>query len=141
MTEQELKDYGYMPQDCKMGKFFFKTPFAVKLNGNVAKLYNFDEAEVGEANTVDELKQLEAKQYLKELSMYRLLAALAYGKIVNDYPDVKEEANRVFQTELNAFRKANQNWYETNFDPSIDREKIFLDEIINKYMHITTAFG
>lgn len=138
MTEQELKDYGYQPHNCKIGIVYFKIPFAVRLNDNVATLYDSDESEIGNANTLDELKQLEAKHYLKSLSLHRIIAAVTYGKIVEDYPDVIDKANKLFDTELEVFRKVNQTWYETNFDPAIDREKMFLDELTKKYMHMNT---
>ena len=143
MTEQELIDYGYKPEECKIGTLYFKAGFFVRLKDGVALLYRIrdDEKLCAEITTIDELRDKEFRLLIEDLNINRLSAVLAYQHIVKNYPEYEDDLDRIFHTELEAFRKANNTWYETNFDPAVDREAIFLDELTNKMKSITTAFG
>lgn len=133
MTGQELIEYGYKPEMCKIGILYFKDMFFINLKGKVASLMvQKNEANIGEAKTIEELRKLEAEYYMQELNVTRLVANMMYTHIVTNYPEYEEKANGIFHTEVKAFETANENWYETSFDPAIDRKKIFLDTLISE---------
>ena len=58
MTEQELIEFGYKPEQCKIGTLYLKGSVFVILNNNIADVREVgdDTTSFGIATTLDELK-------------------------------------------------------------------------------------
>ncbi len=56
MTEKELIEFGYKPEQCKIGTLYFKGSIFVILNNNIADVREIgdDTASFGIATTLDE---------------------------------------------------------------------------------------
>lgn len=65
MTEQELIEFGYKPEQCKIGTLYLKGSVFVILNNNIADVREVgdDTTSFGIATTLDELKNIENKIY------------------------------------------------------------------------------
>lgn len=65
MTVKELIEFGYKPEQCKIGTLYFKGSIFVILNNNIADVREVgdDTNSFGTATTLDELKYLENKIY------------------------------------------------------------------------------
>lgn len=131
MTEQELIEYGYKPEECKIGTLYFRSPFFINLKDGVARVYsiNDDNNPLGEATTIEEVKRLESDQHLQMFKYHRFVSNAFFGFLKDDYEGIQLDLKDLFCNELEAFRKANNTWYESNFDPAVDREQIFLDAL------------
>lgn len=91
MTEQELIQFGYKPEQCKIGTLYFKGSIFVKLNNNVADVREVvdDTNSFGTAATLDELKHVENKIYddliqkiENKINQYRIMIQY-YEKLKN----------------------------------------------------------
>ena len=65
MTAKELIEFGYKPEQCKIGTLYFKGSVFVILNNNVADVREVgdDTNSFGTVTTLDELKSIENKIY------------------------------------------------------------------------------
>lgn len=82
MTEQELIQFGYTPEQCKIGTLYFKGSVVVRLDNHIADVREFidDTTRFGTATTLDELKNIENKIYddliqkvEKKINQYRIM--------------------------------------------------------------------
>ena len=91
MTEKELIEFGYTPEECKIGTLYFKGSVVVRLNDNISDVREVvdDTNSFGTATTLDELKCIENKIYddliqkvEKKITQYRIMIQY-YEKLKN----------------------------------------------------------
>lgn len=65
MTEKELIEFGYKPEQCKIGILYFKGSVVVRLDNNIADVREVIDYtnRFGVATTLDELKRIENRIY------------------------------------------------------------------------------
>ena len=65
MTDKELIEFGYKPEQCKIGTLYFKGSVVVRLDNNIADVREVidDTNRFGIATTIDELKLIENRIY------------------------------------------------------------------------------
>ena len=93
MTEQELKDYGYRPELCRVGTLYFKNNWFVMLKDGVAdfRLSAKDLESYGKAETIEELKELEKKTYIDRLNLIKIEEYVLEQIIENYGKETKEK--------------------------------------------------
>lgn len=91
MTVKELIEFGYKPEQCKIGTLYFKGSIFVILNNNIADVREVgdDTNSFGTATTLDELEHIENKIYddliqkvEKKINQYRIMIQY-YEKLKN----------------------------------------------------------
>lgn len=91
MTAKELVEFGYKPEQCKIGTLYFKGSIFVILNNNIADVREVgdDTNSFGTATTLDELKHFENKIYEdliqkveNKINQYRIMIQY-YEKLKN----------------------------------------------------------
>lgn len=94
MTHEDLVNYGYKPEDCKIGTLYFKGKLFCKLDNGVASVRTIqdDMTDIGKASTIEELKKIE-KQHFEEYMNNRKQFANMILKMFDHYEKLKKNEN------------------------------------------------
>lgn len=131
ITEEELLEIGWHKEDCKIGVLYFSGAFFASLKDGMLTLYHScdDMRPIGHTKSIDEIKTLQKNYFVDDangleavLYSKRSTASRYYGKCHFNY-----------LLEMRAFRKVLEAWHESKFDPSIDWEARFRDELDKQY--------
>ena len=94
MTHEDLVNYGYKPEDCKIGTLYFKGNLFCRLDNDVATVRTIqdDMTDIGKASTIEELKKIEKRHSEEYMQNCKQFANMIL-KMFDHYEKSKKNGN------------------------------------------------
>ena len=100
MTEKELKCDGWEPRLCRVGRLYFNEPYFCRLDGETVILFSTtdDMHPIGQAKTLDDIKQLQMSHEAEELKALEYALVMAKQLFFEKYGN--REKRRLTASEI-----------------------------------------